>query len=402
MLPDADAHGALELVLQVELGTPLVATKSWGSPEAAAAHGRARELCERLGDPPQLFRVMRGLITFYTATAELRTAHDLATRLLGLAERSGESSLLLLAHEQLAILEYFLGSPSTALEHFERAVARYEPSEQRELTHRYGEHLGVLTRIWMAWALWILGLPDQAVERSREALALGAAASHPFSHAYALLWTAILHVMRREPARAAELARQAIAIAEAGGFAFVLAGARLVEAWTRVVEPLPESDQQAAVEAYRECVTRLGSTGNKVNGPMILGYLAEAHQRVDRHEEALSCVNAALALSRTTGQRQWDAELHRIKGTLLLRGRDRNEAAEDQLRRAIAIARDQRAKSLELRAAVSLGRLWRARGQAERCRDLLAPILADFTEGFDSPDLVEAGALLGSEGDSHA
>jgi tetratricopeptide (TPR) repeat protein len=344
---------------------------------------------------------MRGLITFYTATADLGTALDLATRLLGLAEQSGESSVLLLAHEQLGILEYFLGNPTAALEHFERAIALYEPSEHRDLTHRYGEDLGVFTRIWMAWALWILGRPDQAVARSREALALGEAASHPFSHAYALLWTAILHVMRREPAQAAELARQAIAIAEAGGFAFVLAGGRLVEAWAHVQEPPPEIGREAAVEAYRECVTQIGTTGNKVNGPLILGYLAEAHHRVGRNEEALTCVHAGLALSQATRQRHWDAELHRIKGTLLLRGRGPEEA-EDEFGRAIEIARDQSAKSLELRAAVSLGRLWQARGQPERCSALLAPVLAGFTEGFDSPDLVAARALLESEGDAHA
>jgi len=399
-LPDAAPQSELELMLQIELGTTLVATNGWGSPEAAAAHERARTLSERLGDPPELFRVMRGLITFYTATAELGTAHDLATRLLRLAERSGESSLLLLAHEQLAILEYFLGNPSSALEHFERAIALYEPSEHRDLTHRYGEDLGVFTRIWMAWALWILGRPEQAVERSREALALGAAASHPFSHAYALLWTAILHVMRQEPAQAEKLARQAIAIAEAGGFAFVLAGGRLVEAWAHVQEPLSEIEREAAVEAYRECVARLGTTGNKVNGPLILGYLAEAHRRVGRDEEALTCVHAGLALSQATRQRHWDAELHRIKGTLLHRGDD-SEEAEEEFGRAIAIAREQRAKSLELRAAVSLGRLWQARRQPERSRALLAHVLAGFTEGFDSPDLVAARALLESTGDAH-
>jgi class 3 adenylate cyclase/tetratricopeptide (TPR) repeat protein len=399
--PDAASQSELELMLQIELGTTLVATKGWGSPEAAAAHERARALCEQLGDPPELFRVMRSLITFYTATAELGTAHDLATRLIRLAERSGESSLLLLSHEQLAILEYFLGNPSSALEHFERAIALYDPSKHRDLTHRYGEDLGVFTRIWTAWALWILGRPEQAVERSREALALGAAASHPFSHAYALLWSAILHVMRREPALAAELARQAIAIAEAGGFAFVLAGGRLVAAWAQVEQPPPEVGRETAVEAYRECVTQLGTTGNKANGPLILAYLADAHHRVGRDEEALTYVDAGLALSQTTRQRHWDAELHRMKGTLLLRGDD-SKGAEEEFDRAIEIAREQRAKSLELRAAVSLGRLWQARRQPERCRALLARVLAEFNEGFDTPDLVTARTLLESAGGPHA
>jgi class 3 adenylate cyclase/tetratricopeptide (TPR) repeat protein len=393
-VPEDTSRNELELVLQIELGTTLIATKGWGRPETAAAHERARALCVGIGDSPHLFRVMRGLITFYTSTAELETAHDLAKRLLELAERSDDSSLLLLAHEQLGILEYFLGNPSAALEHYQLAIALYDPAVHQRLTHVHGEELSVFTRIWMAWALWILGLPDRAMETSRTALEFGVASCHPFSHAYALLWTAILHVMRREPEQAGELAQQAIAISEPGGFAFVLAGARLVDAWAHLQRTVKSSLRVAAADALQESVIRLGDTGNKVNGSMILGYLAQAHGDVGRNEKALSCVEAGLALSETAGERHWDAELHRIRGALLLRDRGRENEAESQFRRAIEIARSQRAKSLELRAAVSLGRLWHSQGQPERCRELLAPALADFTEGFDSSDLAQARALL--------
>jgi class 3 adenylate cyclase/predicted ATPase len=384
---DAERDGR-ELILQVELGTTLVATNGWGSVEAESAYGRARELCERMGEPPQLFRVMRGLITFYTARAELETARDLACRLLDLAERAGEASLLLLAHEQLAILCYFLGTPSAALEHFERAIALYEPADHRRLTYIYGEHLGVFTRIWMAWALWLLGYADRAVERCREAIDLGREASHPFSLAYALLWSSILHVMRTEPGRGRELAEQAVAISEEHGFAFVLGGGRLVQAWAN-----PETG--AAAEEFRRCLSQIAATGTQVNGPMMLGYLADAHRKAGQADEGIASADAALAVSARTRQTHWDAELHRIKGELLLQqGQAAEGEAERLFRLACEIARSQNAKSLELRAAVSLGRLWQKQGRGAETRTLVAPIYAWFTEGFDTPDLVEARALL--------
>ncbi len=394
-LPDGPERNGRELVLQLEFGKTLVATNGWGSLEAEGAYARARELCEHIDEPPGLFQAMRGLITFYTARAELETAHDLAGRLLDLAEHAGEASLLLLAHEQLAILHYFLGNPSRALEHFEQAIARYEPSEHGHLTYLYGEDLGVFSRIWMAWALWILGYPDQAVERSREAIELGREASHPFSLAYALLWTAILHVMRREPQRALELAEQAIAISQAQGFAFVRRGGRLVQGLTRLHPPPRESEIDAAVEEVRQCVAELGTTGTRVNVPMMLGYLADAYCMAGRSKQAMASVGGALAISKRTLQTNWDAELHRIKGELLLQ-QDRPEVdeAERLFCRALEAARSQKAKSLELRVAVSLGRLWQKQGRLEPARALLAPIYAWFTEGFDTPDLEEARTLL--------
>jgi predicted ATPase/class 3 adenylate cyclase len=403
-LPESPAHSEKELALQLELGTTLVATKGWASQDAAAAYGRARALCERIGEPPQLFQVMRGLITFYVGRAELDTAHGLVTRLMELAEQAGESSLLLMAHEHLGILHYFYGNPSKALEHFEQAIALYNPAEHRHLAQLHGEDLGVFSRIWMAWALWLVGYPDQAVERSLEAIVLGEEASHPFSLGYALLWTAIVHVMRREPKHAQELARQAIAVAEPQGFAFVLAGGRLIEAWARLQAPLDQTAMEAAAQHFKECVTQVGTTGNMANAPMMMGYLADAYHRAGRDTQALGSIDAGLALSLATRQTQWDAELHRMKGELLLQDGANEAEAEDLFHKALEIARNQQARSLELRAALSLARRWTKQGQPERSSQLLAPIYAWFTEGFDSPDLVEARVLLGdpdSGGASH-
>jgi class 3 adenylate cyclase/tetratricopeptide (TPR) repeat protein len=394
-LPKSPARHERELVFQLELGRTLVATKGWASQDAATAYGHARLLCERIGEPPEIFQVMRGLITFYVGRAELGTAHDLVRRLMELAKQAGESSLLLLAHEHLGILRYFEGNSLESLEHFEQAIALYEPSKHRYLAHLHGEDLGVFSRIWMAWALWIVGYPDRALATSHEALALGKEASHPFSLGYAFLWTAILHVMRREPEPARDLAEQAIAIAEEQGFAFVLAGGRLIAAWAHLQAPLDAPGMAAAADAFKEAVAQVGTTGNMANAPMMLGYLAEAYHRAGMVAQALGNVDAGLALSQATRQTQWDPELHRIKGELVLQHRGDDAEAAVLFQRALEIARSQGAKSLELRAALSLGRLWNERQQPERSRELLAPIYAGFTEGFDNPDLVQARELLG-------
>lgn len=394
-LPESLARSKRELMLQIELGMTLVATEGWGSRDAEAAYRRARALCDHIGELPQVFRVMRGLITFYSARAELGTAHDLAERLMQLAEQAGESHLLLLAHQQLGILRYFEGKPTEALEQFEQAIALYDPAEHRYLTQLHGEDLGVFARIWMAWPQWLLGHPDQAVDTSREALELGEQVNHRFSLAYAFVWTAILHVMRREPERAREMAERAISISERQGFAFLLAEGELVRAWSRLQAPLDARAMKAAAAEFKECVARVGGRGILANGPMMVGYLADSYHRAGQYPQALASVNAGLALSQATGQMQWDAELHRMKGEFLLHEQGDEDEVEQLFHRGLEIARSQKALSLELRVAVSLGRLWKKQGQPARARELIAPIYAQFTEGFDCPDLVEARSLLG-------
>ncbi len=393
-LPEGPARNERELAFQLELGRTFVATKGWASPGAAAAYERARELCELIGEPPQIFQVMRGLITFYVGRAELGVSVDLIARLMELATQAHESSLLLLAHQHLGIVRYFEGKPAEALEQFEEAIALYEPSEHRSLAHMHGGDLGVFSRNWTAWDLWILGRPDQALDRSREALALGEQASHPFSLAYAYLWAAILHTMRREPERAGEMADRAVAIAEPQGFAFVLVMGRLAKAWARLQAPLDQSAMEAAADEFKMCTVLMEMTGNKVNDPMMFGYLAEAYYRAGLDEQALASVDEGLARSQATQWAWWDADLHRIKGEILLRDRSDEEEAERLFRRALEIARTQKAMSFELRAAVSLSRLWKKQGRPELAYELLAPVYAAFTEGFDCRDLVEARALL--------
>jgi predicted ATPase len=230
---------------------------------------------------------------------------------------------------------------------------------------------------------------------SREGVELGSQAGHPFSHAYALLWSSVLGVMRREREQARKLAEEAIAISAEQGFAFVLAGARLIRGWT-LIDPREEDEQQArAIDGFRKEMANLAAGGTQICAPMIFGYLADAYCDRGRISEGLTAVDDALELSHSTQQRFWDAELHRIKGKLMLQESGEAEGQAERLfQQALGVACAQQARSLELRAAMSLCRLWQRRGAVDQARGLLAPVYARFTEGFETADLREAKEQL--------
>jgi class 3 adenylate cyclase/predicted ATPase len=384
-----------ELPLQGALGALLVAACGWGSHDAEQAYGRARELCQRIGETPRLFQAVRGLVTFHTARAELDTATGLCERLLGLAQGTGDAAELLVAHQQTAISLYFSGRPEEARAHFERALSLYDPVEHRALRYLYGEDFGVFIRIWMAWDLWLLGQPDQAVRTALEAVGLGSQASHPFSLAYAVLWAAVVHVMRRERDDARALAEQAIAISNEQGFAFVLQGGRLVRAWSRLDAQRPARECDQAIAEIEHALGEMASTGTKVASPMIFGVVSDSYLEVGRRDKAWTAVHAALGVSSRTSQHFWDAELRRIEAEIWSLEHGATDGhAERLLLDALDLARSQGAKSLELRVATSLCRLWEKLGRRAAARDLLEPLHGAFREGVGTPDLKQASALL--------
>jgi predicted ATPase len=236
-----------------------------------------------------------------------------------------------------------------------------------------------------------LGYPEQALQKSREALALAQELSHPFSLAYALGFAAALHQYRGEAYRAQERAAAAIALSTEHVFPFWYGVGAWVYGWA-----LAEQGQEEEGMTYiRQCVTAWRAMGAAISMPMYLATLAEVYGKVGRLEEAQDLVREALALVEDTGERFWEAELHRLKGELLLRHTAPDEhQAETCFQQALAIARRQQAKSWELRAAMSLARLWQSQGKRDEARALLAPIYGWFTEGFDTADLQDAKALL--------
>jgi predicted ATPase len=390
-LPDAPERTQQELTLQIALGVPLQASMGWAAPEVEKAFTRARELCRQLGETPDLFPVLKGLRVFYHLRADFQAARELGEQCLRLAQRQRDPALLLEAHRALAPTLYCLGELAPARMHLEQAMALYDPQQHRSHAFLYGENPRVSCCSYAAWVLWGLGYPDQALQRSHEALALAHELAHPHSLAYALFYDAVLYGFRRENQGAQARAETLMGLSTDQEFALWVARGMILRGWVLTVEGQGEegmAQMRAGLAAYQ-------ATGATLLQPYWLALLAEMYGKVAQAEEGLTALAEALALVHKTGERWWEAELHRLQGELLLMPAlpDEQQAAAC-FRQALAVARHQQAKSLELRAATSLARLWQGQGKRAAARELLAPTYGWFTEGFDTADLQEAKALL--------
>jgi predicted ATPase/tRNA A-37 threonylcarbamoyl transferase component Bud32 len=393
-LPDTIEHTQQELELQIALAQALMATKGYGALEVGQAFNRARELCEQIGETSQLFTVLRGLCYFHWARAELVTGQELAEQLLDLARRAGDPMLLLEAHRTLGPTLFWLGRFAPAREHLERGIALYDPQQHYAHALLYGQDPGVLCLAYVAWILWLLGYPDQALGRSQEALSLVEKLGHPQSTALALIWAGGTHQLRREGPAVGKQAEAAITFSTKQGFEFWVAFGTFLRGWA-----LAEQEQaEEGIDQMRQGLTAWRATGAELARPYCLSLLVEAYAKVGQIEQGLTLLVEAMTLVDETGERWWEAELYRLKGELGLndeRGMMNDEVApEAWFLKAIGIARQQSAKSLELRATVSLARLWQGQGKTAEAREILAEIYGWFTEGFDTADLIEAKTLL--------
>jgi predicted ATPase len=398
-LPDTPERASQELRLRIALAGALKIAHGWAAPEAGRAYTRALELCRQVGDSPKLFTVLYGLWEFYEVRAELSKTREVADQLLELAETSGEPKLLLHAHHALGETLHLLGDHAAAVSHFEQVIALYNPEQHRALAIEGGGYdFGVAARVFSGYPLWPLGYPDQARRRIEEGLALARAMSHPFSEVFALGIGAKIHQFRREVQATQELAAAAIALSAQLSFPFFLAYGSMLHAWA-----LGEQGRgEEALAEMRQTLADWRAGGAEILRPYFLALLAEVCGRVGRPEEGLAALAEALAAVEATGERWWEPELHRLRGALTLLVPEPDEAiAEACFRRALDVARWQHAKSLELRAAMSLSRLWQAQDRAEQTRrhmaeahQLLAELCGWFTEGFDTPDLQQAQLMI--------
>jgi predicted ATPase/class 3 adenylate cyclase len=388
-LPDTLEHRKQELDVQVTLGRVLMATKGVGAPDTGAAYHRARELCQKVGETPQFFPVLGGLVIFYINRGEQQTARELGEQMLSLAQRVRDPAGLANAHIMLGNALYFLREWDAARTHLEQGIAFYNAQQPRSQGFLTETHQGVFGLIRLAQVLWSLGYPDQALQRSHEALTLARELAHPASLASALLFAAEVHMYRREGQRTYEQAEVVLGLAREHGFAFRVAQATILQGWTLV----EQGQGETGIAQMRQGLAAFRATGAELARSYYLALLAEAYGRVGQIEEGLQVVAEELARSDSSGG--GEVELYRLKGELLLaRSAEHHTEAESCFRQALEIARRQQAKSLELRAAMSLSRLWQQQGKRAEAYDLLAPIYGWFTEGFDTADLQEAKALL--------
>jgi predicted ATPase len=389
-LPDTSERTRHELDLQTALGQALMATKGYAAPEVAQAYTRAREVGQQVGEIPRLFPVLWGLWAFYDVRAEYKTARELGEQLLTLAQSVQDPAFLLEAHRALGITLFFLGEFAPAREPLEQGMALYDPQQHRSHAFRYGIDPGVSCLSFAAQVLWSLGYPDQALQSIHAALLLARELAYPFSLAGALVFTAELHQFRREAQTAQKHGEEAISISTEQGFPLWGAYGTMLQGWALV----EQGQGEEGIVQIRQGLAAYLATGGEVGRPYWLFLLAEAYGTIAQPEEGLGILREALVLVDKTGERFYEAELHRLKGELLLLAADNEAEAEACLHQALEVARRQQAKSLELRAAMSLARLWQRQGKRGEARQLLEPIYSWFTEGFDTADLQEAKALL--------
>jgi predicted ATPase len=433
-LPDTPECAQQELGLQITLGPALIATKGWAAPEVERAYTRAQELCQQLGETPQLFTVLAVLRAFYSRRAETQTALQLGEYLLQMAQNVQDPDLLLEAHYALGVPLFTRGEFVLARVHFEQSFAFYESQQHRSHAFLYGQDPGVICLYYAAWTLWLLGYPDQALKKSHNLLTLAQELSHPLSMALACFGAARVHQFRREEQTVREQTEAVVRLSTEQGLSYSLAVGTLLHGWVLV----GQGQEEEGIEQMHQGQTAWEATRTEGGRPYNLALLAEAYGKMGHAEEGLSVLAEALEAMDKTGERWYEAELYRLYGELSLRigeagtaekepeNRRRGESEnrsresvssspvprfsgspvlsssarfpvsspEDSFLKAIEIARRQSAKSWELRATVSLVRLWQSQGKKKQAHKILAEIYGWFTEGFDTKDLQEAKALL--------
>ncbi len=390
-LPETRERNQLELGLQMAIGAPLAAARGWGDPECERAYERARVLASQIGEGPELARVLVGLAASFYVKGDLATSSELATQALEAAEHVDDAFDLLSAHYAVGAPLYWQGEFSRALHHHEQAIGLYDFKEHAPLAHTVGSDRGVFSRSYAAWCQFMLGYPDRGLATSREAVALARRVEHPLTLSMNLDCAGVIHQLRRERGPTQERADEAIALAEEFGFPLYKAIGRALRGWARA----DSQESGEAVAEIQQALAELARMGTGVGAPGFLAMLAEGFWRVGRHDDALGALGLGVAQAQEKGQHLYDSELHRLRAEILL-DQDGGALQETQtlLRRALEIARAQQAKSFELRAATSLARLWQQQGHKDEARELLAPVYQWFTEGFDTPDLKDAKALL--------
>jgi predicted ATPase len=388
--PASAERARRELLLHQTLAVVLITAKSFAAPELAEVYTRAGELCNEVDDPETLVPVLCGWWNLAVNQGDLDRASAVADQLLALAERRREPVPLLQAHVVAAQTRFFIGDPVAAVRHVEDGLGLYDVEHHHQLTDVYGEDPGVVGHMLAGMAKGIAGCPDQACRHGDDGLRLSRELGYPFGIAQALSARTVIDQHCGDVDRVRERAEALIRLCREAEIALWLGSGRVLRGWAlarqgRVGPGLAQL--RRGLGAWRAT----GTAHHMV--PYFLALLADALAQDGASEAALGALAEARAVAETTGERWYEAELHRLTGVVALQKGAAGEA-EAAFQRAREIALRQQARSLELRAATSLARLWAAQGERRRARQLLAPVYDGFTEGFDTADLTAANALL--------
>ena len=397
-LPGTPALRREQIKLQVALITPLIHVKGYAAAETKAAAEQARlliEQAEALGEPREdpllLFSV---LATFWAANLvafDGDVVCDLAAQLLARAEKQRATVPLMIGHRLMGQSLLFTGDIAEGRAHLDQAIVLYDPAEHRSLATRFGQDVGVVALSFRSFALWFLGYPEAALRDTDDALKNAREMGQAATLMYALAHAAIPYTLCGNRAAAAAFAQELVTLAEEKGAPFWKAFGMMNQGSLLALA----GKASGATEMLISGIAAWRTTVATVWLPLFLPHLARTHAGHGQFEEAWRCIGEAMTAAETTKEKCCEAEIHRTAGEIALMSPERDAAkAEAHFERAIAIARAQKAKSWELRAATSLAQLWRDQGKRDEAGDLLAPVYGWFTEGFDTLDLREAKALL--------
>ncbi len=408
-----------ELTLQMALGTALLTAKGFAAPEVGGAYARAQELCQQVGETPQLFPVLFGLELFHSMRGNLKTAREIETRLRHLAERYSDPLHLAEVHFVSGRLLFLEGELASAHPFLAHSLALCEPQHTSAHLLLYGHHPGVASAVLSALVSWLRGYPEQARSQAQAALTQAHELSHPYSLAFVLFWTADLYRVLREVQAVQVHTQELLSLSQAQGIAEGIRYGTILDGWV-----LTEQGQVAGgLSQIRQGLVEWQAIGTGIVRSAPLTVLAEAYGKVGQVEEGLTVLAEALSSVEKSGEYYCKAELYRLKGELLLNAerkmqnderktkkkgrasapihrssfiipRSAQAEAEACFLKAIKIARHQQAKSWELRASTSLARLWQSQDKKKEAHKLLAEIYHWFSEGFDTKDLQEAKVLF--------
>ncbi|HYL59889.1 MAG TPA: AAA family ATPase [Candidatus Acidoferrales bacterium] len=389
--PESPERFQQELALQLALGTPLIATQGFASPQVGKVYARARELCQQAGDAPQLFPVLWGMWVFYTAKAEHGVARELAAQCLRLAESTKDPVMLVEAHHALGVTLTGLADLSAGMEHLDYVIVHHDTTQNGSLA--FGQDPKVVCLSQAAWTVWLLGYPEQALKRNDEAIALAQQLGHPYSLAAALNFGSMVVQLRHDVQMTAELAEAGGKLSSEHEFPYWMIWSSVMRGWV-----MTQRGQVAdGIAQMREGVAAFRATGAEVMVPYFLGLLAEAHANAGQQTEGLSVVEEAQTVVNRSRECWWEPELCRLKGELMLNRAGGHEpssevqkAAAEYFHQALDMAARLNEKSLELRAAMSLSRLWSEQGKKADARRILIETYSWFKEGLETADLTKA------------
>jgi adenylate cyclase len=385
-LPNPAAHRPFELDVRIALGQALMASQGYAAPVVGQTYERAWELCRQGGDARQQFFILRGLRRFYDNRGDFVRARQVGERLYELAEQFDDPTYRQEAHYSLGHTLYLLGDITAAYQHLQRGIALVAPEQPHSVI------MGLMNRDVAAHCCWLLGYPAQAQVYVREALELAQQQSSPLNVVHALFYAAGIHQYLQNVPAVQALADQLITVATQWKLSYWLTWGILLQGWSLSQQGQPK----AAIAALQRCWTR-SNAGGSTAFPLASTLLAETYGYLDRIADGLHTLDEGLTRVQQSGEQGRIAELYRLKGEFIRKQGDRQRDRDDAeacFHQALTIAQSQYVKSLELRAAMSLGHLWQQQGRRQEAGELLMPIYHWFTEGFDTADLRKAKALL--------